>query len=154
MIVHFTNDDHAVVGRICQLTESDTLRGRHILEAFTVMSEDRPFHDPSSDLNDLTERLLLKMKTIFPERYEMVHDVIKSRGIQPWQYLLGMLFRSGDLFELGDPMEIRDLMSDDGEPKTAVCGYCSVEFQPTRPGQAYCSNKCGATVEAATSVTG
>ncbi|MFQ5757178.1 MAG: hypothetical protein ACE5H7_13960, partial [Acidiferrobacterales bacterium] len=67
---------------------------------------------------------------------------------------LGVLLRAGDMFELGDPIDVRDTSIDDktGEVSVTTCAACHRPFKPDRVGQKFCSNKCGTSIETATVV--
>ncbi len=167
MIIHVTNEEHDELKRTFL---TDKVTGRHLLSMLQSLEESvkeiadtntRFLSDPrdrddvnpddssESDADECAWRMLRKVRASEPGQFSIIEDTIRTRGITAWQYLVGLLLRCGEMFELGNPREVRDYIEagDTLELPHATCPSCSKDFQMVRMGQTYCSNSCGSWAE-------
>jgi len=159
VIVHVTNEEHELLKHAFN---TDKVTGRHLVtmmqslqDIITVAVEPReqdqvnPDDSPESDADEAAWLIMRKVRASEPGQFDIIEETIKMKGITPWQYLVGLLLRCGEMFELGNPREVRDYIEtgDTLELPHTACPSCSKDFQMVRMGQVYCSNACGSWAE-------
>ncbi len=155
MIIHCTDEEHDLLKHTF---DTDKVNGRHLVAVVRALEEimkkavdphetDDAKPDDMSPYDDdwCAWQIMKKVKPSEPGQFSIIEDTIRTRGITAWQYLVGLLLRCGEMFELGNPREVRDYVetNDVLEMPHAACPSCSKDFKMVRMGQVYCSNSCG-----------